>query len=404
MKSVKICGIISEYNPFHKGHYLHICKTKKLLGVDTCVICCMSGNYTQRGEASIIPKHLRAKAAVLNGADLVIEIPTCYSLLSAEGFAKAGVYILDSLGIVTDLSFGAESDNIEELFEVAKLITDHEIVQKTLLHLKSGISYAAAREKALYERIKDKSNIITKPNNILGIEYLKALISLDSSIEPHSVSRIGAAHDEPHAFDGLMSASGIRSLIKGGSTEKAAEFMPLSSYEILLDAVKNGICMSDTPYFERNMFSYLLRLLPDDFSKYPDVSEGLEHRIYKAIQSSTSVAQALEKIRSKRYPLSRIRRILLRAYLGLTSEYNINPPEYCRVLAFNDQGKKLLADMRKKSSIPIITKPAHISQISKTADMSFSKESFCTDIYFTSLPNAQDYLPGIDWRTKTIII
>ena len=138
---MKICGIISEYNPFHKGHYLHICKTKKLLGVDTCVICCMSGNYTQRGEASIIPKHLRAKAAVLNGADLVIEIPTCYSLLSAEGFAKAGVYILDSLGIVTDLSFGAESDNIEELFEVAKLITDHEIVQKTLLHLKSGISY-----------------------------------------------------------------------------------------------------------------------------------------------------------------------------------------------------------------------------------------------------------------------
>lgn len=399
---MKACGIIAEYNPFHKGHYLHIKKTKQLLGDDICVICCMSGNYTQRGEASILPKHIRAQTAIACGADLVIELPSAYSLLSAEGFAKAGVYILNSLGIVTDLSFGAECADTTELIEIAKVLNEHEVIQETLLQLKSGVSYAAAREKALYNKIKEKSSIISTPNNILGIEYIKALLNLDSHITPHAIARIGANHDSNEISDGILSASAIRLAIRDNSFGDIGEYLPIKSYELIKEALKNGMCMQDNLIFERNMFSYLLRLSPEDFQAYPDVSEGLEYRIVKSLRLSSDIYQAIEKTKSKRYPESRIRRILLRAYLGLTSDFNDKLPEYCRVIAFNNLGRQALAEIRKKSSIPVVTKTAHISDISESANKLFTKESICSDLYFSALPSAKNYFPGSDWRTPAI--
>lgn len=399
---VKICGIICEYNPFHNGHALHIKKTRELLGEDTFVICVMSGNYTQRGEPAIMPKHLRAQSAILNGADLVIELPSAYSLMSAEGFAKSGIYILNELGVVNDISFGAETSDTEQLSNIADLLTEHVIVQKTLLEMKSGISYAAARERALYSRIKENANIISSPNNILGIEYIKALKSMSSSIIPHAIVRIGATHDAPSPCKGTLSASAIREKLYNKDICSVKEFMPEFSYQVLSNAIDKNLCLINRDLFDINMFTYLLRLSAEDFRKYSDVSEGLEHRIFKAIHSSKNVSCAIEKIKSKRYPLSRIRRIFMCAYLGIEANDRENKPEYARVLAFNENGRMILSELRKKSNIPIITKPAHIHDISKSASYSFEKEALSTDLYYLALNNYKEHFPGIDWRTQAV--
>ena len=399
---MKVCGIVSEYNPFHNGHALHIEKTRELLGKDTFFICVMSGNYTQRGEPSLLPKHYRAEASILHGADLVIELPTQYTLRSAEGFARSAVYILDSLGVVTDLSFGAELSDTFQLKEIAELLNEHKTVQNTLLELKNGISYAAARERALYSIIKDKSSIISKPNNILAIEYIKSLSYFASEIEPHAIQRIGAEHDSVFSKDGTLSASAIRTKIFNKDFRDIKDFMPESSYRILMDAHSNGLCMTDKQTFERNMFSYLLRLSSEDFREYAGVSEGLEYRIFKALHSSSCIAEAENKIKSKRYPLSRIRRILLCAYLGINMKNIQSFPEYARVLAFNDNGRSILADLKNKSKIPLITKAAHINKVSESALFTFQKEALYTDLYYSSLPSYKEYIPGIDWRLQAV--
>ena len=402
---MKICGTVCEYNPFHNGHFFHIQKTRELLGKDTAVVCCMSGNYVQRGEPALLPKHLRAEAAVLGGADLVIELPSAYSLLSAEGFARSSVQIFDQLGIITDLTFGAEDADTAVLCEIAQLLQEHSIVQQTLAELKTGISYAAAREKALYHEICEKSEIVGKPNNILGIEYIKALYSLSSDIKPHAISRIGAGHDSTEGDNNTLSASAIREYVRSG--EKAAfkalcAYMPETSYSLLRSALEDGLCLSDTHIFDRQVFAYLTRLSPEDYRLMPDVSEGLEHRIYNSVRSSCSLNQACTAAKTKRYALSRIRRIMLRAYLNISKELSLSPPPYCRVLAFNGLGRELLSMMRDTSEIPVITKTAHISNLSERAKTLFNIESMSTDLYNAALPAFSCFTPGYEWRVQPV--
>ena len=402
---MKICGIVCEYNPFHNGHYLHIQKTRELLGYDTAVICCMSGNYVQRGEPALLPKHLRAQAAVLSGADLVIELPSAYSLLSAEGFARSSVYIFDALDIVTDISFGAENSDTELLCDIAGLLREHSIVQQTLTELKTGISYAAARERALYSAIREKSAVISHPNNILGIEYIKAIYDLSSSITPHAIGRIGASHDSPEQTDGTWSASAIRRAIcenPSDNLEMIRDYVPEASFEILKEAAKNGLCMNDRELFERQCFAHLLRLSAEDYACFPDVSEGLEHRIYNAVKSAGCCDDILSAAKTRRYPLSRLRRILLRAYLGITEEMSLAPPPYCRVLAFNQTGQQLLSKLRESSNIPVITKTAHISNLPDKAKTLFNIESLSTDLYNAALPAHSSFRAGYEWRVQPV--
>ena len=402
---MKICGIVCEYNPFHNGHRLHIQKTRELLGDDTAVICCMSGNYVQRGEPALLPKHLRAEAAVLGGADLVIELPSAYALLSAEGFARSAVRIFEDLDIVTDLTFGAENSDTDLLCDIASLLREHNIVQQTLAELKSGISYAAARERALFSAIREKSSVISHPNNILAIEYIKALKDLSSSITPHAIERIGAAHDSSEQSCGTSSASAIRNILATDGISGLAqirEYVPADSYTILRSAAENGLCSFDRSTFDRQCFSYLLRLSAEDFTKYPDVSEGLEHRIYNAIRSSVSCENAFTLAKTRRYPLSRIRRIMLRAYLGISEEMSLTPPPYARVLAFNQTGQQLLSMLRESSNIPVITKTAHISNLPERAKTLFNIESLSTDLYNASLPAYSSFKAGYEWRVQPV--
>ena len=401
---MRVCGIICEYDPFHLGHMIHINKTKDLLGDDTAVVCCMSGNYTQRGEPALLPKHMRAEAALKCGADLVIELPSAYSLLSAEGFAFAGVYLLSALGVVTDLSFGAESDDIDTLFEIASLLSEHETAEKTLLCLKSGISYAAAREKALYGKIKEKSEYISQPNNILAIEYLKALLKLKSNIEPHAVKRVGAPHDSVSLSHEVLSASAIRDAVRRNDVSFVKDYMPEQSFEILSKAAESGQALIDRAIFERMLYSYLIRFSKESFLRFPDVSEGLQNRLYNSLHENTSSEIAAISARSKRYPLSRVKRIMLRAFLDLDSGYSEETPPYCRILGFDEKGRYLLSVIRDKATIPVITKPAHIKKISEKAVGLFKAESNASDLYFASLPDHTVFPNGYDWSSGPVII
>ena len=328
-------GIICEFNPFHKGHKYLIDRVK---GKDDCVICAMSGNFVQRGEFAVYDKFTRAKTAVENGADLVIEIPTVFALRSAQGFAKAGVFLLESTGICDALSFGAECGDVNELKKVAKEIKAKDKLIK--YELNKGVSYPTARQNII------NSPLLYTPNNILAIEYLSY-----TKLKPIVVERIGKGHD---SNDVEYSASEIRKH---------------------LDENK----VSSIINCERAVLYKLRTMSAEDFAKIEDVNEGLENRIAEAVKSAETLDELYDLIKTKRYTHSRIRRIILRAFLGVES--SIENPQYIRVLAFNENGKKLLAEMKRRAKLPIIVKYSDAKTLGGKILQSIEQEYKFTDIY-----------------------
>lgn len=400
---MRICGIVSEYNPFHKGHAYQIAEAKTLLGDDSAVVCCMSSDFVQRGDAAILPKHLRAKAAVLGGADVVLELPAPYALRSAEGFAQSAVDILLGLGVLTDLSFGAEDADAALLQETASLLLEHQTVQDTLMHLKTGISYAAARERALYARVKEKAEILQKPNNILAIEYCKALLRREANLNILPIERKGAGHDQG-AEGEYASASHIRELLRNGTHEEALSYLPDSTVAILRDAINNGHALLDQRRLENAMLSTLVRLSAENLAALPDANEGLDNRLLDAIRKGRSVEEICAQAKTKRYALSRIRRMIFCAYLGITKEESTSMPPYARVLAFNDKGREVLKAARKQATLPLITKPAHAFDLGGNARVIFEREALACDLYNLALPCWKDIHWGDDWRQDAIYV
>ena len=227
-----ICTIVAEYNPFHSGHMYHISQTKQILGESSDIVAIMSGNYVQRGDFAIVEKYARAKAAVLSGVDLVLELPLTAALSSAEGFAFGALSVADALGCVSNLSFGCENDNLEALNRLAEVIDKEEFSLLLKSELFEGVSFPVARQNAVKKIMPQYSGLLEKPNNILAIEYIKAIKKLDSNIIPIGVCRQGASHDSIVADSDFASASFIRELIKNGKTEKCANYMPQSSIEV----------------------------------------------------------------------------------------------------------------------------------------------------------------------------
>ena len=357
---MKIAGIC-EYNPFHNGHAYHIAETKENCDA---VICVMSGDFVQRGEAALCSKHLRAKATILCGADLVIELPVPYSCASAERFAKGGVHLLSSLGVADILSFGAECDDMNLLKKASHILNEPFFFERVSEKLKGGISFAKARELSLCEYDPALGDVISKPNNLLAIEYLRFL---PKDIEPFCVNRIGVNHDDNVSKGELASASLIRECITKG--EDVSPYVPSASIETFYGLAP--VLLDD-----KIVLSYLKRLSLEDFKNVPDVTEGLEARIFKAVKEANTLEELYSAIKTKRYALSRIRRIILNAYLGITKDEVSATPAFARVLAMNDNGKKILAKARKVSTIPIITKPAQGKGIP-----AFEKSVMCSDLY-----------------------
>ena len=396
---MKTVGVIAEYNPFHKGHLYHLQEAKKRSGAD-CAAVVMSGNFTQRGEPALIGKYARAESALKGGADLVLELPLSFSLASAERFALGGVSILSRLCRV--LSFGAEEDDPALYFLAAEFISSEEGRKVIRENLRRGISYPAALEKAAALSLPPAAKaLFSHPNAILGIEYAKAIRKLASPLSILPVARIGALHDAEGDSDGY-SASGIRKLEPGA----AAALLPEESGKILLREAKAGRYMRDKSLFYAEMTAFLRRLSARDWEKVAGVSEGLENRVMEAVKKTADPEEAVRLANSARYPSSRVRRILLAAYLGLTSERAASFPEprYVRALAFNEKGRSLLGKLREEG-FPVITNGSKArSRLSPTLFEEFQSEALADDLYYMGLPDSAERLSGTAFLQKPVVL
>ena len=353
-----VLGIISEYNPFHNGHLHHLNESKKMSHSDYS-IAIMTGNFTQRGEPSIVDKWSKTKMAIESGIDLVIELPTVYSISSAENFATGAIKILDSLGIVDYLSFGSECNDISILTDVADVLYNEPAEYKTLLahELSKGESFPKAREKALMMYLNDVrrfANVLSSPNNILGIEYLKALKRQKSNITPITVKREGSSHKDNliSRSSKIASATARRNLCLSNDFSLLENVLPDSSYTILTESIKMGNIVKNLSAFDKEIIYTLRKMSIEEIANLPDVSEGLEFALKSAANECNSVVELLSIVDTKRYTKTRFQRILLYAILGITKKdmqisKNIKP--YIRVLGFNNKGKGILSEISKNN-------------------------------------------------------
>ena len=391
---MKAVGIVSEYNPFHKGHALHVAATKKVLGKP--VIAVMSGNFVQRGDFALMRKHARAEAAVRGGVDLVLELPAAQALLSAEGFASAAVGALAATGVVDTISYGSECGDTAPLRELAKVLLSFDFDMALQKELPRGESFARARQNALASLVgEEKATLLAEPNNILGVEYEK--ICLARGLDSFTIRRIGAAHDG-ETRDGIASASRIR---EGIAAERdMTPFMTDSSANILIREQLKGLAPAQAKLAERAILSRLRSMNEEDFAPYDEGSEGLYRRFAVAAAECRSVEDLLQWVKTKRYAMARLRRMLMRIYLGL-DRYESTVP-YLRVLACNETGRALLKEMKRSALLPVITKPAEGRNLEGRAKDAFAAECRCADLYALACPIV---LPGgSDWVTNPVIL
>lgn len=407
-----VLGIVAEYNPFHNGHLYHLIESKKISNADYC-IAIMSGNFTQRGEVSIVDKWSKAQMALSNGIDLVIELPTIYSVSSAENFAMGAIKILNSLQIVDFISFGSEVNNISVLDDIANVLAFEPPQYKTLLahELSRGESFPKARENALMmylNNLRRFANVLSAPNNILGIEYLKALKKLKSNIQPITIKREGSKYsdDKIPSNSNFASATAIRNLCQTHNTEMIQKFMPESSYKILKDSLENGHIVKSISDFDKVIIYTLRKMSTDDIANLPDVSEGLEFSIKNATMQCNSVSELLSIVNTKRYTQTRLQRILLYAILGITKKdmlMSTNVKPYIRVLGFNNNGKKLLSEISKsnpKLELVSSVKKFMDKSSNKNLKLMMEKDIWATNVY--TLGFEYDSIANWDYTHKLV--
>ncbi len=408
----KVLGIIAEYNPFHNGHLYHLENSKKLTGADY-TIAVISGNFVQRGSTSIINKWDKAKMALSNGVDLVIELPVLYSISSAENFSDGAIKILNSLGVVDFLSFGSETSDINVLKNVANVLYSEPNEYKNILshELKKGLSFPKARENSLLMYLNDirtYSGALSSPNNILGIEYLKALKKYNSNIQPVCIKRVDAEYNSTDFSNDIASATAIRSLIKNKSFEIIETLVPSDTYSILIENIRNGHIVEDLSVFEKEIIYVLRKMSVEEISNLPDVSEGLEYSIKNAANSCNSIVEFLNIVKSKRYTSTRLQRILLYALLGITKkdmEISKSTLPYVRVLGFNDNGKMLISEISKNNpKLKIITSVKKFvdSNHNKNLNRILDKDIFATNVY--TIGYEYDSFNNLDFKNGIIKI
>lgn len=378
-----VCGIVAEYNPFHAGHAHHIAETRRILGADAAVVCAMSGNFVQRGDPAVLEKYARAEAAVRCGADLVLETPFPACLSSAEGFARGAVSLLDALGCVTHLSFGAEQADLSLLQQAADL----SLVQGEALRqgLDAGLPYAAAMQQAVSAADPEAGALLASPNNTLGVEYLRALAAIGSRIQPLAIERKGGAHDSDTPADGLPSASYLRGLLAGGDAAACRPLMPEASFAVLEREIGRGAAPVTRNAVDLAILAYLRRLGPVTLLPFCGGDEGLAHRLANAIRDNTSFSAVCTAAQTRRYPLARVRRVLLRAWLGLPQ--SVPPePQYIRVLAIGRQGRALLRRMKGTCTLPVIIKPVTERSLPAHLQSALARDALADDLYALACP------------------
>ncbi|MBR2877363.1 MAG: nucleotidyltransferase family protein [Clostridia bacterium] len=390
-------GIVTEFNPFHNGHK-YLVDTLKQSCNDT-VTAVMSGNFVQRGEPACMSVGRRAEMALNSGVDLLLSLPVPYVVSSAEKFAFSGVFVLDALNCLDSIAFGSECNSEEKIERCAELLLSKEFNEKVSEIVNTGISFPSAREQAVLGLYGEElAEVLRTPNDILGVEYVKALLTLKSDMKFKTVRRTGAQHDSSEGTENVRSASMLRSALKDiASLER---FIPENSFSVLKKTAEEGKLL-DFEKFELSLLTKLRSMSSDDFRNVPDVSEGLEYRIYEAVRNSVSYKELLEKIKTKRYTLSRIRRILINSYLGITNNVVANNVPYIRVLGFNEKGAKLLREIKKNCSLPVITRSADIKNLCGEGERILKLESDSRDLYSLLLKNPD--ICGKELTDKIII-
>ncbi len=388
---MKVTGIIAEYNPFHQGHAYHLSRARELTGADRILVV-MGGNFMQRGEPAIIDKYTRTEMALRNGADLVLELPAASATGSAEYFAEGAVELLDASGVVNELCFGSELGELEPLEKAAELLLEEPEDYQELLRaeLKKGKTFPEARETALSAFLPEQS-LLASPNNILAIEYIKALKRRKSSIRPLTIQRLGSYHGEdgkpagaPHTVSGNLpesfaSASTIRCQLHtlekqivtsceqpafGSLMTALAKELPSSSFGLLKDVLLADRLVQAEDFSLPLHYRLMQAKEPLEFSVYLDVSEELSRRIYSLRQEFTGWNAFLDLVRTRQYTRSRVSRALLHILLDIRQE-EVLPPTHLRVLGFRREASDLLSEIKKKSRLPLITKAAGHPELSE---------------------------------------
>lgn len=424
---MNITGLIVEYNPFHNGHIYHLQKSLEKTNADAS-IAVMSGNFIQRGEPALFDKFSRAKAAVESGVDLVVELPSIYASQSAELFAKGSVSLLNSLGCVNSICFGSEEGNIDALYLIASILClePQEFKEKLSSYLGEGMLFPTARNKALFDYINSPdfsfgdnfngidlseerlNDILSSSNNILGIEYIKQLISLKSDIKPFTIGRIHSEYNSEEISGNINSATAVRKklyeiipskennssdideLIKSIQTSTdITNSIPESTLNMITSNIEKGFLPMYPEYFFETLISTIIRD-KKNLESYFDISEGIENKIFKAALVAKNYDELLNLVKSKRYTMTRIKRCLNNILLGITKDdmelaKGINTIPYVRILAFNSKGREIIREIKKSSEIKIINKFSEVEHFMDDKSFKFLIENDikCTDIYNT---------------------
>ena len=386
---MRVAGIIAEYNPFHLGHAWHIAQTRQRLGEDTGIVCVMSGHWVQRGDCAITDKWSRVRLALAGGADLILELPTPWAAASAEHFARGAVSLLAATGLVDILSFGSECGETAPLYQTARCLDSDAFQQALRPLLQGGGSFASCRQRAAEMLLgTETAACLARPNDNLAVEYLRAL---PPNIQALAIPRIGTDHDGVPA-GGYAPAPALRAMLRQGSLEQARPYLaqPWTSP------------VADLAHCERAVLARLRTMTLEAFQALPDSGEGLAARLQRAAQAGCTLEEVYTLAKTKRYAHARLRRMVLWAFLGLTSSDRLAEIPYLRVLGFNRRGQALLHAMRSSARRPILVKPAHSRRLSPAAQALFALESRCSDLFALCLP--QPVPSGLEFTAGPVVL
>ena len=387
---MKIAGIIAEYNPFHKGHAHHIAETRKKTGCDYIVVC-MDGSYTQRGEAACLDKWTRARAALSCGADAVFELPALWAVNTADAFARGGVAVLGGLGC-DFLSFGSEDADPELLQRLADLRENEpaEVSLSIQAKLSDGKSHARARGEALAEYLNMDPECLNAPNLILGVEYIRAIRELKLNLQPVAIPRIGGYHD--CALGAFASASAIREAAR--RDELPTESVP----EVMREHLPRIAGM----HAPDDLLLHTLRAMSEaEIAALPAVAEGLEKRVARCAREAATQAELIDMLKCKRYTRARIARLCAHALLGVTRDMQKKHPlpEYARIIGMRENARPLLAELKARSTLPIVSDAAKLQEYEI-----FHLECRATDLRALQCNEATERRAGQEFTQKFVRI